>query len=342
MRYPHRFPPVEDIPNIGKKKIDINKLDRQMAELVRSVKFAVKKDDGKLSKDFPEIRSILEDFLRQFLITHNTIRIMLSRAYKKDDWAIVADTASLVREQIEKIYVIATILQDPKKWVRQYLRNAWRNDFERYLLQRDEFGELERHKEFLTEYYPTFLENQRRPPAPRWKRQKRTTTVSIFAKRCVKYNWYYPDGPKPGWYPEGKPKFKPFLHRYFYFPTPWDCVNSVKDETDYFKFLDRWYREYKFYSAYSHVLMDKLVLQHFTQYKSVANADKLKDYGTRKSHEVILTSSTVGATLCALIIPQVSHDFGAKKEAREFWEPLYGFYLLPKTLWNIYAEDLLA
>lgn len=335
-----RFPHVEDIPNLGKQGIDINKVDSQMLEVVRNVRYAIGQD-REMRKKVRELNSMLGDLLRQSMFTHQSIRILMKHAYKNADYPIIADTASLVREQLEKIFIIVAVLEDPKKWLKQYQRNAWQKDYERYLLELDEHEYNERHSEFLKEQFPGFLEKQRKPPH-RYRKYGHTILVSKFARRCVRYNWYNPDAPKPEWFKRPKGNLRGFLSGYFYFPSPWDAVRLVKEQPDYHMFLDRWYREYKYYSAYSHVLMDKLVLQHFSQFKSVAATEKLEIYGQRKAEQFILTTGTATATLCTLIMPHLSNHYGSKQQLIEFWEKLAGFGLLPKALWNLYPKNLLT
>jgi hypothetical protein len=132
-----------------------------------------------------------------------------------------------------------------------------------------------------------------------------------------------------------------FLNGYFYYPSPWDSVKLVKDEAAYYMFLDRWYREYKFYSAYSHILREKLVLQHFSQYKSVSATEKLEIYGRQRAEQFVLTSNTAAATLCTLIVPQLSNTYGTGEQTREYWKQLYSFGLLAKALWEVYPKDVL-
>lgn len=339
-----RFPPVTDIPDPEKNAMDINAIDRQMHELIQNVRFAITKDT-KLSQDSREVRSMFVDILRQFQMTHGTMRILLKHAYRKDDYPVIADTASLVREQIEKIYVVVTILTDPKKWIDQYLRNAWQKDYERFLMRKDEFRNITRMDEHLNKDYPAFLEQQRCPPFPKIRGGKKKCLVTLFAKRCVYHSYHYPDDTTPSWFnlPKGdRRKFKRFLRDYFYFPSPGDSLKSAKAHPAYHLFLDRWYREYKYYSGYSHMLMDKLILQHFSQYKSVRAAERQKHYGQRKAEEFIVASNTVAATLCTLIVPTLSNDFGTRMQTKSFWEPLCKFSLFPKALWPMYPRDYLG
>lgn len=237
-----RFPHVEDIPNLREKAIDINKVDRQMFALIRDVQFAIKKD-RELDKQVRELNSMLEDILRQTMFTHMSIRILLQHAHKKEDYPIIADVASLVREQIEKIFIIVIVLTDPKKWVRQYQRNAWQKDYERYLLGMDEHEHIERYSEFLKVQFPGYLEKMRKPPH-RFSKLGHTILVSEFAQKCVRHNWYYPDDRKPKWFKRPTGNIRGFLDGYFGFPTPWGAVKLIKDDPKYYMFLDRWYREY--------------------------------------------------------------------------------------------------
>src|SRR5437660_4991410 len=90
------------------------------------------------------------------------MRLLLRAAYRQSEYVIVADTASLAREQVEKIYQAVILCQGPRKWMRQYLRSRWQKDYERYLLEIDEYGHISRFQDYLYKRYPPFLESQRR------------------------------------------------------------------------------------------------------------------------------------------------------------------------------------
>src|SRR5437660_7016094 len=89
------------------------------------------------------------------------MRLLLRAAYRQSEYVIVADTASLAREQVEKIYQTLILCQGPRKWMRQYLRNRWQKDYERYLLELDEYSTIERFHNHLYKRYPPFLESMR-------------------------------------------------------------------------------------------------------------------------------------------------------------------------------------
>lgn len=343
-----RFQAVNDIPGLGEERLrkknalDINKLDLQMRELLSSVSFAAKKDT-KVSKDAKEVRSFLEDVLAQFLFTHSTLRILISQAYKKENYPIIADTGSLVREQLEKIYLLVSVFQNPGYWVKQYRRNAYQKDYERYLLMKDEYGKISRYDSYLKEFFPNFLNEQRCPPTFGIVRGEREVLVTQFAERCIRSNWYRPTEKKPKWFVKRvkSGSVQTYLMAYFNFPTPYQSMQSVKAEPRFYTFLDRWYREYKYFSSYSHVLMDKFIIGFYHRKKNAQAAEQEEIYAQRKAEEYILTSSTVGATLATLIALQVSNDFGTLQQTKNYWTTLCKFSLFAKGLWGMYPKDVL-
>ena len=187
-----RFPPVEDIAGIEDRSFNINKLDQEMRELIADVRFAVTHNE-RLVRRSRELTSALDDLLNQHLYTHKSMRLLLAHAFRKDDYPIVPDSASLAREQVEKIYQAVILLQGPHKWIRQYLRNSWQKDYELYLLETDEYGTIDRYDEHLRKRYPKFLELMRRLKS----RRNDSILVSDFAMKVVEYNWHHKIGPKP-------------------------------------------------------------------------------------------------------------------------------------------------
>ncbi|MFL6209834.1 MAG: hypothetical protein ACJ74W_13340 [Pyrinomonadaceae bacterium] len=333
-----RFPPVEDIPDIDTTSININKLDRQMNELIQDVRFAVTHDHN-LRRRCRELSSSLDDLLVQHLHTHESMRILLRRAYRQADYPIVSDTASLAREQVEKLYQAVILLQGPYKWIRQALRNAWQKDYERYLLELDEYGKIERYKEFIYERYPEFFERQKKLKL----RPSDSILVSDFAIKVIEYDWHNrkmgKPTPKPTWFTR-RGSIGNYLKTYFYFPTPWDVMTKTRNKA-LFAFLDRWYREYKMLSAYSHVLIEKVVAQRAGRDKGMAAVEKAQVYGRKKAETFIIISNVAAASLCAIIIPHLGNTYGSKVTTREYWEQLYTRGYFPKALWKLYAEKAL-
>jgi hypothetical protein len=146
------YQPVEDVPDIETKAINIKKLDPIMYEAIEATRFAVRHryNFKKKVREELELISILRSQLLLYKSTHQSLRIILGKAYRTKTYSLVPDAASLLREQIEKIYVISLFLSDTSKWLLHYTRSAWRTDYETYLLEREEYGAITRHREFLT------------------------------------------------------------------------------------------------------------------------------------------------------------------------------------------------
>jgi hypothetical protein len=109
-----------------------------------------------------------------------------------------------------------------------------------------------------------------------------------------------------------------------------------------FTFLDRWYREYKMLSSYSHVLIEKVVAQRVGRDKGMAAVEKAQLYGRKKAETFIVISNVAAASLCTIIIPHLGNPHGTRQTAREYWEQLYTRGYFPKALWKLYAEKALS
>lgn len=116
-------------------------------------------------------------------------------------------------------------------------------------------------------------------------------------------------------------------------------MRRIKD-ADLKRFLFRWHKEYIALSQYTHVTMTKIAFAEMVKRKDMASQDPIKDYAIGRAISAINTSHTATATACLLIVNEVSSDYGAKKETREFWETLTGFSLLSKALWKMYVQKL--
>lgn len=333
-----RFAPVEDIPGIETSKFNIKIIDEPMHELIHDVRHAVTHHEG-LRKRSRELASSLDDLLLQHLYTHKSMRLLLAHAYKKKDYPIVPDSASLAREQVEKIYQAVILLQGPHKWLRQYLRNSWQKDYQEYLLAKDEYGTIERYHEHIHERYPAYLDKIRRLKL----KPTDSILVSDFAMKVVEYEWHNnkPNKKlaKPAWF-KRQGGINHYIKGYFYFPTPGAVMGKVKNPTLY-RFLDRWYQEYRQLSEYSHILSGKITPQRISRNKSQASAAQLQIYSRKKAESFIMTSSIAAASLCTVIMPHIGNGLGSRKTTREYWELLSRFGLTAKGLWKMYAEKTL-
>ena len=124
----HRIPyaPVEDIPNLHKKVLSSLKTDKQMRDLLHSTSYCLnypsnlrKPNDFKLA-----ISEIITNQLHMFSITHYSIREIVKAAIRSELYPIVTDALSLTREQVEKVFIIAALLDNPNEGFKKYWRGS--------------------------------------------------------------------------------------------------------------------------------------------------------------------------------------------------------------------------
>jgi hypothetical protein len=282
-----------------------------------------------------------------FTITHASIRELVKSAHRYKYFPVVGDALSLAREQVEKVFIIAALLNNPNESFRQYLRSSWRNRYEGFLLDLEEQSENERFDEYLTTTFPEILDRLRQR---RVSRRKTEIIVSNFAKRAVKHKWDNPGDEKPFWFIKNEAKKKKkenrykkistYVRDYFEFATPGMSVRLITDP-ELRRFLYRWHKEYSFLSQYTHVTVRKMVFADMLQQKGLKSQQPIKEYGVDFSIRAINTSYTAAATACALVLDGVSNRYGANIEVKEFWDQLTGFSLLSKALWKMHIKSLL-
>jgi hypothetical protein len=333
------YSPVEDIPNIHKVAIRAKKSDASMRSIINSTRYTLNNPSNlKKASDYKrEVSGLLRDQLLMFSITHSSIREIVKGAYRHKIYPIVGDALSLAREQVEKVFIIASLLDNPNKAFKKYLRASWKTKYEEYLLQTEEHSENERFNAFLSETLPKRLENLRHY---RNSRGRRKILVSKFAIRVLKFNWNNPGAKNPPWF-KRKGGIQGYIRDYFEFASPGRSARNIKDQA-LRRFLYRWHKEYTFLSQYTHVTVGKMIFAHMSQQKDLNSQEPIKDYSERFAIRAVHTSYTATAAACAIALNGVSNTFGADKELKEFWEQLIGFSLLSKALWNMHIKGLLG
>lgn len=91
------YEPVEDIPNLHKKKSSALKTDQAMRDLLNWTRFTLKHPSNlqKASDYKKPITEILTNELFMFTITHYSIREVVSAAEKNKQYALMGDALSL-------------------------------------------------------------------------------------------------------------------------------------------------------------------------------------------------------------------------------------------------------
>lgn len=336
---------IDDVPAIETSAVDAKELDALLYSVIEAMRFALRqRDNFKTSvADEAALISILRSQLLIYKTTHRSIRTILGKAYDEGDFTLIPDAASLVREQIEKIYIVAMFLDKPTRWLMKYSRSAWRQDYETYLLELEEYARIERHQEFLTVHYPDFLNKTQRIRIG----GKTETIVSDFAKRVLKYRWDTPGDERPAWFVASqknkKRKFKrlrDYVRAYFEFPTPGRAISTISKKK-LKPLLYRWHKEYSTICEYSHVAFGKILIPTMSEYKDWRTTEKTDINGHKLAERTIYLSLLSAGTACALVVQSLKNDYGAKIELKEFWKVLYESSLPGKLFWEGYIQAIL-
>ncbi|QIN84639.1 hypothetical protein GBA63_19770 [Rubrobacter tropicus] len=217
--------------------------------------------------------ALMADMLRQFLGTHQSIR-MLMRSRGENPPAM-ADAMSLAREQIEKVYVVALLLEDPEHWTERYLKDEWRKAYERHLLEADERSGLARYDDFLKEQ-ASGLENERKGLG-----------ISDEEKEFVEWRYRNPPGTTT------PPHLKAASKTMANFPMPAEVIREVSDP-QLKDALRRWQREYGYFSGYSHSGFRKLMPGFIEGNMKLTTAEKEKVVETEYAQSIMISYLAAG------------------------------------------------
>jgi hypothetical protein len=314
MPYQH----TEDID--GSREFDPNELDTQMRLVVHRVIAAF----ATLPNHDETFRSLTNILFRAFLSTHKSIRLLLREATSDPDYA--SDAMSLVREQVEKIFVITLILDDPQKWIAVYFKDDWRRFYE----------------------YEVLLNSEERKDLPGYQSDYRTkimqavqanANVSSLEKEFVEHRFNNPGVSLPSHLKDAQvPEF----------PMPSQVKNSMRDKSAE-GFLSRWHKEYKRICGYSHVGLDKLQVTSMHVVKnSIGEAEKKIFIEREIIFPTISTSYVAAASACTearKYLKEYDSDLSRTgpllDDLLNFWSTLRQQSLLAKVFWDIRAKHIL-
>jgi hypothetical protein len=336
---------VEDVPGVEVRSVDANDLDAMLYSALEAVRFALRQRGNfkRALRSESELISILRSQLLLYETTHKSIRVILARAYESDNFSLIPDATSLVREQVEKLFIVALFLDNPQRWLLRYARTAWRDDYERFRLETEEYGAIDRHQEFLTKHFPETLHRMKRITIG----SKTETIVSEFAIRALQHRWDIPGDERPSWFVKAQRKKKrkfnrlrDYIRDYFDFPTPGRAAATITN-LPLRQFLFRWHKDYSAICQYSHALFGKIIIPTMCEFKDSAHADKTEYAGKRLAEQTIYWSLLSAATSCALIVRAIKSSLGSEQEVKDFWKVLYGSSLAGKGYWEMYIKGVL-
>ncbi len=271
------------------------------------------------AQSLDEARNLIADLLQAFRVTHRSIRLLVGQ-YEKE-MELGSDALSLAREQIEKIFVLTLLLDDPKKWVEVYLKDSWKKKYQYFLLHKEEHQDLPRHQEFLTVHGPEEME-----------RGRILHGVSADEKAAVEFKFFNPEPDK-----ELPLNLKGKMIQDF--PTPGVAKQKVKDPIK--GVLNRWHIEYKLLCGYTHIGMDKLAAQALPTQR-YGTPDSVKSaYFENVIQPSLIISLVATAFACTEVFRYVSQNAGIAGELTKLWNELEQKSLLGKLFWNMRAKSQL-
>ncbi len=305
--------------------LDAEEVDDEVERLVHPLALAFERSED-LGASFGHL---LADQLRQFLDTHRSIRLLMKQRGR--DLAAASDAMSLAREQIEKVYVVALLLEGPEEWTMRYLKDDWRRGYERYLLDGEERGALPRFREFFSGYAPEHME-----------RERLQLGITEGERDLVEFRYRNPGAE----YPAHLKASSGILRR---FPTPWKVIGKVSDAT-LKDGLGRWYREYGYFSGYGHAGFPKLMARYYEASKKYTSSQK--EEAVEKEYDQALWASYLAAASgCAEAglreLPRVGGaparvaDPEVHVKLEELWAVMRRAALLGKALWELRVRHLM-
>lgn len=266
-------------------------------------------------------RGVCVGQLKVFLSTYRSILSLLGQ--ERSDPLLGADALSLGREQVEKVFAVSLLCEDPKRWAKIYLEDDWRRSFERYLLEKSERQGLSRWHSFFQQAY-TSVEGMRKGLG-----------ISDDVRDLVEYRFFNPQDP-----PGGPPKRLVGVKKPEEFPTPGSVLNKVSGQKK--DFLERWYREYRFFCDFSHCGMGKLQMTHLYDPASGYSSVERGQFYDKEVQNAVAVSYVATASACTELVQVLgSGDVDRILKLGELWDFLRPRFLLAKAMWGLRAQHLL-
>ncbi|MDP9478439.1 MAG: hypothetical protein M3R38_22620 [Actinomycetota bacterium] len=305
--------------------VGAEELDDKVELLVQPLALAFERSED-LGASF---RHLMADQLRQFLDTHRSIRLLTKQRGR--DLAAASDAMSLAREQIEKVYVVAMLLEGPEEWTMRYLKDDWRRGYERYLLDEEERAGLPRFREFFSGYAPEHVEKERLQLG-----------VTEGERELAELRYRDPGAKVPSHLKDSAG----ILRR---FPTPWRVIERVSDAT-LKDGLGRWYREYGYFSGYSHAGFPKLMARYYEASKRYTSSQK-EEAVEKEYDQALWASYLAAATACAEAgLRELPRFGGAPARVADLeiflkldglWDVMRRAALLGKALWELRVRHIM-
>jgi hypothetical protein len=257
--------------------------------------------------------------LEAFLHTQNSIIALLKM--KDRNIRMSADAMSLVREQIEKAFVVALLCDDPDKWVDVYARDDFHRVYRHHLLVKQEREDLPQHQDYYQNIAPPLLD-----------RFMDWAKITPLEKEWMEFKFYNKGKTLPSHLSGAKVEM---------FPLPREVIEKITDSTKK-EFLERWHKEYVYICGYSHAGLIKLQLAGMvTRRAPQYDTEKLEIYYGKEVYGISLwTGYIAAASACTEILKYLPHDINVLGALEKWWAVLRKTSLLAKVIWDLGASNM--
>ena len=264
-------------------------------------------------------RETIQTVYSSMLSTHRLIRKVLAAGWQNPE---SIDALALARGPLEGLYTLCLMFENAS-WVDGYLKDGWKKQYVRLLLECEETKNLPRFNEFCTKLAPRNLNALRQ-------------FHGITDAQVATINHKELGTPMP----EGIAKED--ISR---FPSPSNVINRLGEGTNKRKMLERLYPEYVFLCTFAHGLPTALLLKMMFNKDAPIQVDdeKLKDTFHRQVEQPAYTTSLISLIQgSAELLTLYPVDVELSATVVKAWETLSKEMLLGKAIWNIRTKKLLG
>ncbi len=265
-------------------------------------------------------RRNLQTIFQSMLSTHGLIRKVLGAGWQNPE---SIDALALARVPLDGLYTLCLMFESPS-WIDVYLKDGWKKQYVRLLLECHETQKLPRFQEFCKKTAPRNLDNLRR-------------FLGITDAQVATINNHELGDAMPAGIAQEKiPKF----------PLPSGVINELP-QGEKRRLLERLYPEYIFLCSFAHGLPDALLFKMmFNKNPPVPHAhddEKMKDTFHRQVEQPAYTTSLISLVQAASELTVLyPADVELRAAAVKAWEHIVSGMLLGKVAWNLRTKKLLG
>lgn len=266
----------------------------------------------------PTAKETLVRLLDVMLATHRTIRMLFKN--KGDNGRHRPAGLSLVREQVEVVFVAVLIASEPAKRSRQYHRAAWADGWVDLLAERQQCQHLPAFADFVKSTGPQWLESIRR--ASDITEAERDELSIAFE------DWLAGKRRRP-------------IPGKWRFPTPGDVMklNGLSDRAK--RLLKSWDVQYQIFCRYAHVRGEKLTMFEFETHKLRLSVTALDSFIQNKYANACCMSWLAIGSVCTEIMVLLDKPDEQLEALDEYWQLFSKMTFLGRELWDTSVSEVI-